>query len=255
MEFVWVPPGEFVMGSENGRPSEKPVHRVTISEGFYLGKYEVTWAQWRQVMGGRGAGFDNYPVDGVTWDGAQEFIKRLNASGDGFTYRLPSESEWEYAARAGAVGDAASNLDDVAWYVKNSGREELKEEELNALDERKLYDRLRLNMNSAHPVEGTRRANAFGLYHMLGNVREWVEDWYHETYEGAPADGRAWVTGGAQRYRVLRGGAAIDGAFSCRFTTRMEFPAAAGYVPYTFCGFRVVARPRAGRFILGLTTR
>src|SRR5205085_9149218 len=114
----------FMMGSETGDADEKPVHQVTIREGFYMGKYEVTQAQWKQVMGNNPSYFNNCdqcPVEMVSWNDAQEFIKKLNAMNDGYVYRLPSEAEWEYAARAGTTGDYAGDLDAMAWYLNNSG--------------------------------------------------------------------------------------------------------------------------------------
>src|SRR5205085_11681819 len=120
VEFVWIPAGSFMMGSENGGSDEKPVHRVMISEGFYMGKYEVTQAQWQAVMGNNPSRFkgDNLPVETVSWDDAVSFIAKLNAQNDGYTYRLPTEAEWEYAARAGTTGDYAGDLDAMAWYGK-----------------------------------------------------------------------------------------------------------------------------------------
>jgi formylglycine-generating enzyme required for sulfatase activity len=182
MEFVWIPPGSFMMGSENGDSDEKPVHQVTFREGFYMGKYEVTQAQWQQVMGTNPSNFkgDSLPIETVSWNDAQKFIRKLNEMNDGFVYRLPSEAEWEYACRAGTTGDYAGNLGSMAWYVDNSG-------------------------NQTHPV-GQKQANAFGLYDMHGNVSEWCADAWHENYNGAPTDGSIWLSGGDSSRRVLRGG-------------------------------------------------
>jgi formylglycine-generating enzyme required for sulfatase activity len=191
MELVWIAPGNFMMGSETVSSDEKPVHQVMIGNGFYMGKYEVTIAEWRKVMGNIPEGMkkdlgrkfkddERKPVLRVSWDDAREFIRKLNALGDGYTYRLPTEAEWEYACRAGTTGDYAGNLDAMAWYSLNSGQQ-------------------------THPV-GQRQPNGFGLYDMHGNVWEWCEDLYHENYNGAPTDGSAWLSGGEQEYRVLRGG-------------------------------------------------
>ncbi|MEO8435945.1 MAG: formylglycine-generating enzyme family protein [Pyrinomonadaceae bacterium] len=184
IRLIWVPPGTFTMGSDTGEPAEKPAHRVTISEGFYIGHYEVTQAEWQAVMGNNPSNFKdcggNCPVEQVSWDDAQKFIQRLNQTNDGYVYRLPTEAEWEYACRAGTTGDYAGNLSEMAWYADNSG-------------------------NRTNPV-GQKRPNAFGLYDMHGDVWEWCEDWYHETYAGAPTDGSAWLSGGKHEYRVLRGG-------------------------------------------------
>jgi len=194
MEFVLIPAGEFVMGSpldEEGRDSDEgPVHHVTIKNPFYMGIYEVTQKQWREIMGDNPSyftGYDNLPVEQVSWDDVQEFIKKLNEKEGTNKYRLPSEAEWEYAARAGTTtrysfGDLESKLGDYAWYGDNSG-------------------------GKTHPV-GQKKPNSWGLYDMHGNVWEWVQDCFHcDDYSGAPADGSAWVVacefGGA--YRVNRG--------------------------------------------------
>jgi formylglycine-generating enzyme required for sulfatase activity len=173
------------MGSKQNTPFDKPVHRVTISYGFYMGKYEVTQAQWQKVMGNNPSYFkncgDNCPVESVSWDDAREFVKELNQMNDGYTYRLPTEAEWEYACRAGTTEDYAGNRGAMGWYEKNSGYK-------------------------THAV-GQLPPNAFGLYDMQGNVYEWCEDWYHDSYNGAPTDGSAWLSGGEQKYRVARGGA------------------------------------------------
>lgn len=206
IEFVWVPAGSFKMGSDK-YDNEKPVHQVTISEGFYIGKYEVTQAQWRGVVGTSPSRLstslkgDNLPVDNVSWNDAQEFIRELNEMNDGYTYRLPTEAEWEYACRAGTRGDYAGELDAVAWYARNSG-------------------------GRSHPV-GQKQPNALGLYDMHGNVREWCQDYYHRNYNGGPADGTAWLSGreqtldpsGREQY-VLRGGSWFDPDFACRSAQR-----------------------------------
>lgn len=187
MEFVLVPAGSFIMGSENGDSSEKPVHKVTIRNGFYMGKYEVTQAQWQQVMGNDPSYFkncDQCPVENVPWDDVQDFIHKLNAQNDGYTYRLPSEAEWEYACRAGTTGDYPGDFASMAWYYKNSG-------------------------DKTHPV-GQKQPNAWGLYDMLGNVKEWCEDRWHTSYYGAPSEGTAWISGDSN-WRVLRGGSLADG--------------------------------------------
>ena len=194
MEFVLIPAGEFDMGShldEEGRCNDEgPVHHVNIEKAFYMGRYEVTQEQWRAIMGDNPSYFtgDDYlPVESVSWDEVQEFIRKLNEKEDTDKYRLPSEAEWEYACRAGTTtrysfGDDESKLGDYAWYGDNSG-------------------------GKTHPV-GRKKPNSWGLYDMHGNVWEWVQDCFHcDNYSGAPADGSAWVVacefGGA--YRVNRG--------------------------------------------------
>ena len=182
MGLVWIPPGQFIRGSETGDADEKPAQLVTLSNGFYMGRYAVTQAQWQAVMGNNPSHFegDDLPVEQVSWNDAQTFIERLNEQGARFTYRLPTEAEWEYACRAGTTGDGAGDLEVMAWHKGNSG--------------------------GRTQAVGTRLPNAFGLFDMLGNVWEWCEDWYHDDYAGAPVDGSAWLSGGEQAHRVLRGG-------------------------------------------------
>lgn len=166
IEFVTIQPGEFVMGclvDDNGCDAdEKPAHRIQITKAFELGKYEVTQTQWQSVMGSNPSAIKggDHPVDSVSKNDAHDFIARLNALNDGYRYRLPTEAEWEYAARAGATNPPSpAELDAVAWYAANSEDE-------------------------SHPV-GQKKPNAWGLYDMLGNVREWVEDLYSRDYYGA----------------------------------------------------------------------
>jgi formylglycine-generating enzyme required for sulfatase activity len=238
MEFVSVPAGTFMMGSSDAEAqaayeeakhgnkdaklewytTEKPKHQVTFREGFYMGRYEVTQAQWQAVMGNNPSDFkdcDQCPVDRVTWNDVQEFIRRLNAHGDGFTYRLPSEAEWEYACRAGTTGDFAGYPDAMAWYYKNSGLK-------------------------THPV-GQKQPNAFGLYDMHGNVWEMCEDWHHDSYSGAPTDGSAWLNGGEQKRRLIRGGSYANFATGLRSPYRGSALLDLGSLGW---GFRVVAVAR-----------
>ena len=284
MEFVWVPPGSFMMGSENGGSYERPVHAVSfvIDEstsamdrleqpkveqevqaattewkraqvlfnskvmsrvdydatrvryltakskrnalrpvtgpyGFYMGKYEVTQRQWQRVMGNNPSEFKQCPtcpVENISWYDAQEFLDQLSAHDDEFIYRLPTEAEWEYACRAGTTGDYAGSLDAMAWYTMNSGDRD-------------------------HPV-GQKRANAFGLFDMHGNVAEWCEDAFHENYTEALYDGRPWL--GESKYRVLRGGSWGWGAAEARSASRSLNPPEEKN--YTW-GFRVVAVARS----------
>ncbi|HMG75001.1 MAG TPA: SUMF1/EgtB/PvdO family nonheme iron enzyme [Pyrinomonadaceae bacterium] len=216
MELVYVPSGSFMMGSTNGEVYEKPVHRVTISGDFYMGKYEVTQAQWQAVMGNNPSNFKgcggNCPVEQVSWEDAQSFINKVNEGDDGFRYRLPTEAEWEYACRAGTTGDYAGNLSEMGWYSENSG-------------------------DRTHGA-GQKQGNAWGLADMHGNVWEWCQDWYHKTYGGAPSDGSAWLSGGEQQGRVLRGGAWYYDATASRSAFRIG---AAPDARRNDLGFRVVA--------------
>jgi formylglycine-generating enzyme required for sulfatase activity len=201
MELALIPAGEFMMGSDKtfddmAFDSEMPLHRVTVSKPFYLGRYEVTQAQWEALTGGnpsRFKGRDN-PVEQVSWDEVQIFISILNEKERPRRYRLPTEAEWEYAARAGSnarysFGDNAGQLGQYAWYEGNSGK-------------------------TTHPV-GRKRPNAWGLYDMQGNVCEWVGDWYDQnSYSGSPsADPQGPPSGSA---RVLRGGGWDFPAGFCR---------------------------------------
>jgi formylglycine-generating enzyme required for sulfatase activity len=220
-EFVLIPPGTFRIGSTNGEEDERDGKEITITYSFYMGKHEVTQAQWQEVMGTNPPNFKNCcsdcPAERVSWDDAQRFIDQLNKRADGFRYRLPTESEWEYACRAGTTGDYAGNLDNMAWYLKNSA-------------------------GGTHPV-GKKKPNAWGLADMHGNVWEWCEDWYHDNYKGAPTDGSAWLSGGEQKYRVLRGGSWSNAAASLRSAFRLgSYPS--GRVNTIGFGFRVVAIER-----------
>jgi formylglycine-generating enzyme required for sulfatase activity len=162
MEFMKIPTGEFMMGCSMGDTSckddEKPQHRVRITKAFEMGRTEVTQAQWKAVMNANESVFvgDNNPVENVTRAEAVDFANRLTMRSDGYRYRLPSEAEWEYAARAGTTGAAYGPLEEIAWFGKNSNDE-------------------------SHPVAG-KKPNAWGLYDMLGNVREWTADTYLATY-------------------------------------------------------------------------
>ncbi len=218
-EFVLISAGEFYMGSNDSWSSsyEIPVHRVKITKAFYLGKYEVTQKQWRDVMGTNPSYFtgDDRPVESVSWDDVQQFIKTLNEKEGTTRYRLPSEAEWEYAVRAGTTtryyfGDDESKLDDYEWYRDNSD-------------------------SMTHPV-GYKNPNSWGLYDMLGNVQEWVQDKWHLNYEGAPYDGSAWETGTFTE-RVDRGGSWNRGARLCRSSDRnINDPGMSTYI----LGFRLV---------------
>jgi formylglycine-generating enzyme required for sulfatase activity len=158
IEFVKIPPGEFMMGCAEGDKDciedEVPRHRVRLTKGFELGKYEVTQAQWEAVMGTDSNPSEtkgpNNPVDSVNKEEIKAFLGKLNARNDGYTYRLPTEAEWEYAAGAGAPAIPRASLGDYAWFADNSDDE-------------------------SHPV-GLKKPNAWGLYDIFGNVREWVED-------------------------------------------------------------------------------
>ena len=214
IEFAWSPAGQFQMGSTSAEADsyEQPLTQVRISRGFWMGKYEVTQAQWEAVMGSNPSHFTNCggdcPVEGVSWEDVQEFIGKLNARSGGRPYRLPTEAEWEYAARAGTTEDRYGDLDEIAWYRINSGR-------------------------TTHPV-GEKAANAWGLHDMLGNVWEWVQDWYGSYPGGSVTD----PTGpGSGSGRVLRGGSWYINARYCRSASRNRI--SPGYRD-NFLGFRLL---------------
>ncbi len=208
IELVLVPVGEFDMGSSEKFSyidNEEPVHRIKIAKAFYMGKYEVTQKQWRDVMGTNPLYFkdDDLPVENVSWNDVQDFIKKLNEKEGKKKYRLPSEAEWEYAARAGSTTryafggeESKSKLGDYVWYDENSGRK-------------------------THPV-GQKKPNTWGFYDMHGNVWEWVQDLYHSNYNGAPIDGRAWESG-VSTNRVVRGGGWNNKAMSTRSAIRSAY--------------------------------
>ena len=231
MEFVYVPAGSFMMGSSDAEvqaayrdvkhylpneaklewfTSEKPQHEVTIRVGLYMGRYEVTQAQWQTVMGSNPSYFKNCgqcPVEQVSWSDAQEFIRRINTRSDDFQYRLPTEAEWEYACRAGtttsfAFGDSLSSKQANFYGNEPYG---------NAA--KGVYRK------KTTPV-GSFQSNAWGLYDMHGNVWEWCEDMWHENYNDAPSDGTAWVSNGDPSIRVLRGGDWISRGAGLRSVTR-----------------------------------
>jgi formylglycine-generating enzyme required for sulfatase activity len=218
MELVYISPGEFMMGGDQEN-QEKPIHKVTISGGFWIGKYEVTQAQYEAVMGNNPSSFKNCsgncPVEQVSWDDAKEFIGRMNAKNDGFIYSLPGEAEWEYAARAGNSGDYYGNLDGIAWYRSNSGK-------------------------SPHPV-GQKEANSWGLYDMSGNVWEWCEDIDSPNYNGLPNDGRANTSIGSSKARIVRGGSWYDIAVGERSAYRGKYEPSKRF---NHVGFRIIARPK-----------
>jgi formylglycine-generating enzyme required for sulfatase activity len=194
MLMKWCPPGSFLMGSpedEEGRRDNENQVQVTLSQGFWMGQTQVTQAQWHAVMGNNPSHFqgENRPVEQVSWHCAQEFISKINASfvlPDGMQMTLPTEAQWEYAARAGETGPYSGGiLDEVAWYTENSG-------------------------DGTHPV-GTKKSNAWSLYDVHGNVWEWCADWYGELKGGIDPQG---ATSGA--VRVVRGGGWLADAYHCR---------------------------------------
>jgi formylglycine-generating enzyme required for sulfatase activity len=213
-QMIAIPAGKFMMGSvaepdvpcDALRPCESPQHEVAIDHPFAVSQTEVTFDQWNVCVKAGDCqeaddftwGGGNRPVIGVGWPAAIVYTKWLSRL-SGKNYRLLSEAEWEYAARAGSnasysFGDNDSELDQYAWFKSNSE-------------------------NKTHPV-GQKRANTFGLLDMYGNVDEWVEDTFHPSYEGAPTDGSAWVINGDKWRRMVRGGSWNDFPESLRSSSR-----------------------------------
>ena len=205
IDMVKVEAGTFMMGatSEMKDPydDEKPVHQVTLTNDYYIGKYEVTQALWQAVMGSNPAHFkgSNLPMETVSWNDCQEFISKLNNM-TGRKFRLPTEAEWEYAARGGKKSrgyqySGSNNIEDVAWHVGNSGRK-------------------------THPV-GTKQANELGLYDMSGNVFEWCQDWYGSYVNSSQTNP---VGVGSWARRVDRGGSWYNSSERCRSSYRSIYP-------------------------------
>ena len=200
-EMVYVEGGTFTMGatSELGSDAlyeEKPAHSVTL-DGYYIGKYEVTQKLWKAVMGSNPSDFkgDNLPVENVSWDDVQEFLRKLNAM-TGKRYRLPTEAEWEFAARGGNNSrgykySGSNSLGSVAWYYDNSG-------------------------DRTHAV-GTKSPNELGIYDMSGNVLEWCQDWYGSYSSSSQRNPQGPNSGSS---RVIRGGSWDDSAGRCRVSYR-----------------------------------
>ncbi|MEI7955317.1 MAG: SUMF1/EgtB/PvdO family nonheme iron enzyme, partial [Verrucomicrobiota bacterium] len=213
LELCGIPAGTFTMGG--GGPDETP-HPVTLTKPFWLGRMEVSQAQWEAVTGKNPSNFKgkNLPVETVSWDDASGFCQKLNAKGllpAGWRWKLPTEAQWEYACRAGTTGDDAGNLDEMAWYSNNSG-------------------------SKSHLV-GTKAANAWGLNDMHGNVWEWCADWYGEYPKGAVTDPTGPSTGSD---RVIRGGSWNSDGTNCRSAYRLwDTPDARNLS----IGFRVAAVP------------
>jgi formylglycine-generating enzyme required for sulfatase activity len=220
--MVRIPPGTFDMGAPDTESmsdgDERPVHTVTIGSEFYISKYEITQAQWTAVMGSNpaadnGVG-DDYPVYDISWNHCQNFVNALSELGFG-SFRLPTEAEWEYAARAGTstafyfgdsllcpydcsncdAGDMPGKRTNYMWYCGNNP------------------------VPGQVKEVGLKDPNGFGLHDILGNVCEWVEDHHHSTYDGAPTTGEAWLVP-ATYYRTYRGGGHASPARYCRSANR-----------------------------------
>jgi len=228
--MCWIPEGEFMMGAQgtlenreqDAEADEYPRHPVTLDYGFWIGKYEVTQAQWRLITRESPSHFegDNRPVEQVSWNVIHDnFLVTLNNQEQGSPWRLPSEAEWEYACRAGNDetrffwddDQDYEQLGNYAWYVNNSG-------------------------SRTHDVGEEKQPNPWGLYDMHGNVCEWCEDWYHADYDFAPNDGSAWIDPESS-YRVERGGSWTSSGNWCRSAARTH---SSPNTPNSARGFRLV---------------
>ena len=198
MEMIWCAPGHFMMGSplaERGRFDDEPQHQVTLTKGFWLGKFEVTQKQWQSVMGENPSKFKDpdRPVESVSWEDCNAFIRKLNVELGGVA-RFPTEAEWEYACRAGNTSPISGTglLSEMAWYDANSG-------------------------NETHPV-GKNHPNAWGFFDMHGNVLEWCYDWFGK-FDAKATDPKGPSIGS---FRVLRGGCWFFYARDCRSAYRLK---------------------------------
>jgi formylglycine-generating enzyme required for sulfatase activity len=238
MEFVMVPAGEFQMGcSKDAKPNEcsndeRPRHSVQITKAFEIGKTEVTEKQWQAVMGSDPSAFrgEDLPVEQVTFGQVQEFLSKLNGRNDGFVYRLPTEAEWEYAARAGTTDEYAGSLRDMAWYNDAGAFAGGRQNEDSPTG---------LAVAKTHPV-ATKKPNIWGIYDMRGNVAEWVQDFYDPNYYSISptADPKGPSTGEGH---VVRGGSFHVYPWLTRVSLRTMFPQT-----YQFydVGFRMVREKR-----------
>jgi len=213
-KFIKIAPGEFFMGTENGHLDEKPVHKVIISKAFEICATEVTQAQWQMIMDNNPSSFKGakLPVENVSWEETQQFIELINMLSPSYNYRLPTEAEWEYAAKAGSNDDYAGDLEKLAWYEANSG-------------------------GKTHPV-GRKQPNAWGLYDVHGNVQEWCQDWY-DTYSSETVTDPPGPESGSEK--VIKGGGWHSLAASCRCASRViGLP----INHYFYVGFRLVRTPK-----------
>ena len=186
-KMIAIPAGSYQMGSDSEGEREKPAHQVSI-KGFRLGQFEVTQKQWRILMGNNPSQFkncDDCPVERVSWEDVQSFLKKLKQK-TGKQYRLPTEAEWEYACRSGGKDEefcGEGRISSLAWHEDNSDEQTMR--------------------------VGQKKINGLGLYDMNGNVWEWTQDCWNKSYDGAPSDGSAWLSGNCDR-RVMRGGSWVN---------------------------------------------
>ena len=242
IEFVWCPPGTFIMGSPEDEKyrlaDEETQHSVTLTQGFWLGKYELTQAEYERVMGKNPSDHKggDYPVENVDWDDAVEFCRKLSQQ-SGATYRLPTEAEWEYACRAGTTtrfcaGDSKSDAARVAWYRPANIPDETWDDAVEFRHELSEQSGAghrvpREAVLTTHAV-GEKEPNAWGLYDMHGNVWEWCSDWYdYGNYSGRPdpdIDPRGPNVGSRRNpARICRGGSWWTVVRYCRSAQRGNY--------------------------------
>jgi formylglycine-generating enzyme required for sulfatase activity len=218
LELVRIPAGSFVMGSPDTEAdrdaSEGPAHPVTISHDFFLGRYEVTQAQWMAVMGANQSRYPDdprRPAEQVSWGDCQKFCAELTRR-TGRTVRLPTEAEWEYAARANTT---------TPFNVGST----LSSTQANFNGEAPYGDAASGTYLNITTAVGSYKPNGFGLYDTIGNVCEWCQDTFHPSYEGAPTDGSAWMSGAENPdLHVFRGGAYNNDGSNCRSAVRFAGP-------------------------------
>ncbi len=251
LELVYIPPDDFIMGSSEEEAkkaliearkyqndlepdkftNETQPRRISIKEGFWMGKYEVTQAQWGALLTDDPSHFKecgaNCPVEQISWENAQVFIEKLNDENDGFEYSLPSEAEWEYAARAQTTTTFAFG-------------DTLDSSQAN-FDGNFPYDSAKGRYIARTVTVGSYQSNAFGLYDMHGNVWEWTQDIYNPDYRNLPTDGSANLTAGDSNLRVLRGGSWYNSGFYCRSAYRFKLTSVSRS---NNAGFRVAARAK-----------
>jgi formylglycine-generating enzyme required for sulfatase activity len=231
IDMVYVEGGTFTMGctSEQGNDcdsDERPMHQVTLSS-YYIGKYEVTQKQWQDIMGSNPSYFkgDNLPIEQVSWNDVQKFIQKLNQQ-TGKNYRLPTEAEWEYAARGGSKSrsykfSGSNAVGEVAWYADNSS---------SKTQPKGVKRGNKLDTYSTQPI-GKKRGNELGIYDMSGNVWEWVNDW-SGAYSSSSQTNPVGATSGTGR--VCRGGSWYDGAVFVRIPNRSSFAPGGRYYDMGF---------------------
>lgn len=236
MQFVVIPPGEFMMGSPDEEPGRgdqavETLHRVTLTQSFEMGMHEVTQEQYQIVMGSNPAEFKSLqnPVESVTWDDAVDFCRRLSSlpaeQSAGYVYRLPTEAEWEYTCRAGtdtqySFGNDDSQLGTFAWFGNNSGDKRIDALMIWTTDPFNYVRRLLSNNGHAHSV-GRKQPNPWGLYDMHGNVWERCQDWYGDYPSGAATDPTGPSSGSS---RAVRGGSWSSPSEDCRSADRTGDP-------------------------------